>query len=53
MENLYKKLYYCVFNGITDAMEELENQNFGAAKEILRNAQLKAEEIYLEEEKLD
>ena len=49
-KDIYKKLYYMMFNEITDALEELENQNFGVAKGILRNAQLKAEELYLEQE---
>ena len=48
-KDLYKRLYYVMFNGATDALKELENQNFGAAKDILRNAQLRAEEIYMEE----
>lgn len=49
MENLYKKLYYMMFNGTTDALEELEKQNYGSAKEILRSLQQKAEELYLTE----
>ena len=50
LENIYQKLYYFVFNEITDALEEMENQNFGKAKDILQTAQQKAEELYLEQE---
>ncbi len=43
----YQKMYTTLFNAITDALEALEAQNVGAAKELLRSAQLRAEGLYL------
>ena len=48
--NIYKKMYYLLFNAMSDACQSIEEQNYGKAKDILRNAQLKAEELYLEQE---
>ena len=45
----YKKGYFMLFNAITDAMNAMEEQNFGQAKAILCQAQIDAEEIYLRE----
>lgn len=45
----YQRLYTLLFNSITDAIEALQAQNFGAAQEILVKAQQQAEDIYLEE----
>ena len=42
--------YIGLFNAVTDAVEALERQNFGLAKEILIKAQQDAEELVLEEE---
>ena len=44
----YEKLYHLLFNAITDALEEMENQNYGEAAALLRKAQLNAEEAYIE-----
>lgn len=38
----YQKIYTTVFNAVTQALEELEKQNLGAAKECLLSAQLMA-----------
>ena len=46
----YQKLYTGLFNAITDALEELEDLNIGRAKALLRQAQIDAEERYLENE---
>ena len=46
----YKKLYHLLFNAITDALEQMEKQNFGTAKETLIAAQQEAEEIYMSAE---
>ena len=46
----YEKLYHLLFNAITDALEQMESQNFGTAKEILIAAQQQAEEIYMSAE---
>ena len=43
----YAKLYHLLFNAITDALEQMNAQNFGSAKEALVSAQQKAEEIYI------
>ena len=43
----YDKMYSLLFNAITDALEQIEQQNFGSAKDILIAAQQKAEEIYI------
>ena len=45
----YRKLYHLLFNAATDALEALEEQNIGTAKDILRLAQQEAEEAYLSE----
>ena len=49
MDNManYNKMYSLLFNAITDALEKLEKQNLGDAKDILISAQQKAEEIYI------
>ena len=43
----YREMYLGLFNAITDALEEMEKMNFGAAKERLKQAQIDAEEAYL------
>ena len=39
----YQKLYALLFNAVTDALEEMEQMNFGRAKELLITAQQAAE----------
>ena len=46
----YKKMYLHLFNHVSDALESLEQQNFGQAKEILVAAQQQAEDEYVESE---
>ena len=46
MQN-YEKLYHLLFNAITDALEQMDAQNYGEAKKTLISAQQKAEEIYI------
>ena len=46
----YQKMYTTLFNAITDALEELEKQNVGLAREMLIAAQQKTEEMYIEAE---
>jgi hypothetical protein len=46
MEN-YRKMYSTLFNAITDALAQIENQNYGDAKSTLIAAQQKAEEMYI------
>ena len=47
MDELYKNLYFHLFNQITDALEAMEGQNFGQARDILIRAQQETEETYL------
>ena len=44
----YEEMYHLLFNAITDALEQMEKQNLGNAKDLLTTAQQKAEEIYME-----
>ena len=44
----YEKMYHLLFNSITDALEQMEKQNLGSAKDLLTTAQQKTEEIYME-----
>ena len=44
----YEKMYHLLFNPITDALEQMEKQNLGSAKDLLTTAQQKTEEIYME-----
>ena len=46
----YQKLYTLLFNAITDAVRQLEQQNFGAAKDILIASQQQAEEQYISDQ---
>ena len=41
----YQKMYTTLFNAITDALSQIETQNYGDAKETLISAPPKAEEI--------
>ncbi len=45
---MYQKMYTCLFNAITDALDAIAAQNFGQAAELLRNAQREAEGLYIE-----
>ena len=46
----YKPLYLLLFNAATDALEQLDAQNYGDARDILIAAQQKAEELYINSE---
>ena len=46
----YEKMYKIMFNGIRDAIEDLEQQNNGFAKLNLIETQQAVEEIFLESE---
>ena len=43
----YQKMYLTLFNAITDALAQIENQNYGDTKSTLIAAQQKAEEMYI------
>ena len=47
---MYQEMYTHLFNAMTDALEALAAHNYGQAEILLRQAQLWAEERYLEEE---
>lgn len=49
----YKELYFHLFGAVCDAIEEIENNNYGTAKEMLIKAQLECEEKYIEENQND
>lgn len=44
---IYKKIYFMLFNSITDALTELEKKNYGLVQEILRKGQMEGEERYI------
>jgi len=44
----YQKLYALLFNAVTDALEDLDRLNIGAARERLVAAQQQTEELYIE-----
>lgn len=45
--NEYEKPYYILFNACTDSLAALEEQNYGVARQLLRRAQVEAEESFL------
>ena len=47
MDELYKGLYYHLFNRITDALEAIQVQNYGLARDILMEAQQESEETFI------
>lgn len=47
MDN-YKKQYFFLFNQITDALQALEARNYGQAEQLLKQAQIDAEELCME-----
>ena len=44
----YEKMYMVLFNGITDAIGNLERHNYGFAMFALAESQKRAEEIYID-----
>ena len=50
---IYKKMYYRLFNGVTDALLAMQQQNFGMAAQLLRDAQSACEELFLDAEDED
>lgn len=43
----FKKMYLTLFNRITQALDALDQSNYGTAADILKSAQQEAEELYL------
>ena len=46
----YKKLYFHLFNAVTDALQAIEQQNCGQASAILISAQQETEEMYMDDD---
>lgn len=46
----YKESYLILFRAVRDAIQELEAQNYGRAKDLLIQGEQKAEEAYLHPE---
>ena len=46
----YAKLYYVLFNAITDALEMMHQGDCFLAEERLKNAQNETEELYIMDE---
>ena len=46
----YRKLYTLLFNKITDALQALKEEKIGLAAEILRDAQVRAEDMYIDDD---
>lgn len=44
----YKRAYLRLFNAVTDALSDLERQDFGAARDLLIRARQEAEEQIVE-----
>ena len=44
----YKKLYFHLFNAITDALEAMDTMQLAVARQTLVDAQRQAEEFYLD-----
>ncbi len=47
---MYKKMYYILFNAITDAMELMEAHQYQEAVTLLERATRETEEIYISQE---
>lgn len=45
----YKNLYFQLFSAISDALEAIDQMNFGQAKQVLLAAALKAEEEHMKD----
>ena len=43
----YQKPYLHLFNAVTDALEQLKQQNYGVVKDLLIRAQQEAEELFI------
>lgn len=47
---MWKEMYLLLFRAITQALEEMQMQNYGLAAQTLKDAQCSAEQHYLEEQ---
>ena len=46
----YQALYFKLFAAIADAVEQMENEDYGLARQTLITAQQQAEEEYISQE---
>ena len=46
----FEAMYFQLFNAMTDILTQLEQQNYGQAKQFLITAQQQAEQQYLDAE---
>lgn len=51
--DIYKKLYYTLFNAVTDALHQLDYLDPVQCRKILMDAQQKCEEIYISGKKTE
>lgn len=47
---MWKEMYLLLFRAITQALEEMQMQNYGLAAQTLKDAQCGVEQRYLEEQ---
>ena len=47
---IYQKMYFLLFNAVTDAISSMEQQNFGQAVQQLKKAQADCEELFMDAE---
>lgn len=53
MESIYKKMYYRLFNAVTDAIDALAHNNLPMARWFLVKAQQECEDLYLDSEETE
>ena len=46
----YKLPYLLLFRGVTEALEQLQQQNYGLAAALLKKAQQDAEQAYISQD---
>ena len=49
----YEIMYKVLFNGITDAIHDIDQQNYGYAKDTLIRTQQVTEEIFIETDEVN
>lgn len=47
MKDEYRQPYLTLFNGVTDALDAMEAENYGEARKLLKLSQQKAEEAFI------
>lgn len=47
---IYKQMYYKLFNHVSDAIDALDKKDFSHAQNILINAQQQTEEMFISQE---